>query len=579
MLRALVGLLVFSLSFSPIARAADEPQQRQLSVPEYMSLFTGQVNNAVSPIFNPEQNGGTGTGLIANVFTNSQGEQVIHMFTNKHVIDAPPGQISMQNLSVTFHSDSANREIPAKLVMRSDLHDFSVLEIPVKALVENQIPFMIAPLPLAQHDPAKEGAGAEQLNQLEKAILMSPTFFPPIKDWTTIAVGNPLGSHNSITRGSINTFQVNPLEGPFIQTQTPINPGNSGGPLIAELGPGQYLVVGINTLLRMGAQNMGFAIPIGVLMQEYMNWLRGYLKKDSTVSRTKDYVAFDILSPDRMQTYGYNDRLKKVIPNFTGGTFLTVAKTTGQSPYRLNDILLTINGHHVSTQYEYKREFTFNNYKEKQSIPVEVFRDGKVINLNIPAAPLELARARNEYNFAYLSGFVFQELTSKAVTKQRLPFKGRVYVSDVIVTPEMRFAPFLKMIPQGSVIQSIDVDGVNYEIVTLLDLKVALRKANPNSELLVHYYLAQRVQTDEQQARQAPPAYVYMDVLSHIRITNPEIHTPSDLSLHAIRKNVNLDQTVEDGSRNWRNYIRKSKEKKQCDQALAEAVLAGTDKK
>ncbi len=81
-----------------------------------------------------------------------------------------------------------------------------------------------------------------------------------------IAIGSPLGDlTGSVTSGIISALgrQIDAggesLDN-LIQTDTPINPGNSGGPLLDAGGN----VIGINTAVSTGAQNIGFAIPIDI---------------------------------------------------------------------------------------------------------------------------------------------------------------------------------------------------------------------------------------------------------------------------------------------------------------------------
>ena len=85
-----------------------------------------------------------------------------------------------------------------------------------------------------------------------------------------VAVGNALGEFtDTLSAGIVSGLsrfitafggienQMQNLRG-LIQTDAAINPGNSGGPLINMEGQ----VIGINTAMIAGAQNIGFAIPI-----------------------------------------------------------------------------------------------------------------------------------------------------------------------------------------------------------------------------------------------------------------------------------------------------------------------------
>ncbi len=84
-----------------------------------------------------------------------------------------------------------------------------------------------------------------------------------------VAIGNPMGLEQTLTRGVISgidrllpEFPLN-LMLPLIQTDAAINPGNSGGPLVNRCGE----VVGLTSALLADAKNIGFAIPINVVKQ------------------------------------------------------------------------------------------------------------------------------------------------------------------------------------------------------------------------------------------------------------------------------------------------------------------------
>lgn len=149
------------------------------------------------------------------------------ILTNSHVA------FSRQSLIVRLEDETA---VQAELVGADPIFDIAVLRIPKP---ENKT---LPTLPLGDSDTVHVGAEA-------------------------IAIGNPLGLDQSLTRGTVSAINrilpttFSSLQEPLIQIDTPINPGNSGGPLLNQCGE----VVGITTAVMTGAQNIGFAIPTNLI--------------------------------------------------------------------------------------------------------------------------------------------------------------------------------------------------------------------------------------------------------------------------------------------------------------------------
>jgi S1-C subfamily serine protease len=155
------------------------------------------------------------------------------ILTNKHVVIDPDADYVV----TTFDE----QEHPAKVLSRDPINDVAILKIEA-----NGLPIV------------KLASSAVEPGQ------------------TVIAIGNALGLFsNTVSKGIISGLArkisaamgggnpddaqpaVEELRG-VIQTDVAINQGNSGGPLINLDGE----VVGINTAVIFGAQNIGFAIPI-----------------------------------------------------------------------------------------------------------------------------------------------------------------------------------------------------------------------------------------------------------------------------------------------------------------------------
>ncbi len=75
---------------------------------------------------------------------------------------------------------------------------------------------------------------------------------------TVFAIGNPLGLERSVSEGIVSRRNRAEAGLAYVQTTTQINPGNSGGPLFNGRGE----VVGVTNMKLMGAEGLGFAIPV-----------------------------------------------------------------------------------------------------------------------------------------------------------------------------------------------------------------------------------------------------------------------------------------------------------------------------
>lgn len=76
-----------------------------------------------------------------------------------------------------------------------------------------------------------------------------------------IAIGHPFGLNYTATQGVISKVDRVRQGLHFIQIDAAINPGNSGGPLVNQKGE----IIGVNTFIIKGGDNLGFALPVSYL--------------------------------------------------------------------------------------------------------------------------------------------------------------------------------------------------------------------------------------------------------------------------------------------------------------------------
>ena len=151
-----------------------------------------------------------------------------YVFTSNHVV-------SDVNAEYTVIVDPKHK-YSAKVLSRNPIDDIAVLKIDAKDL------------------PCLDLADSNNI-ELGQDVVAVGNALGEFTD--TLSAGIVSGLSRYITAfGGIENGMQN-LRG-LIQTDAAINPGNSGGPLVDMDGK----VIGINTAMIMGAQNIGFAIPI-----------------------------------------------------------------------------------------------------------------------------------------------------------------------------------------------------------------------------------------------------------------------------------------------------------------------------
>ena len=117
---------------------------------------------------------------------------------------------------------------------------------------------------LIAHDPPTDLAVIKIDPDQALSIIAIGTSSDLMTGEEVIAIGNAYGYEHTVTRGIISSLHrtVEVGEGQqypdLIQTDASINPGNSGGPLLNIDGD----MIGINVAVRVGAQGIGFAVPI-----------------------------------------------------------------------------------------------------------------------------------------------------------------------------------------------------------------------------------------------------------------------------------------------------------------------------
>ncbi len=297
-----------------------------LTVPQVVEKVTPAVVGVSTKslvrdqFFNVKEQEGLGSGFIIN----EEG----YVVTNYHVINGA------QEVKVIF---SDGKEVNAKVINYDPERDIAVIKITDDVKMPG-----IAQL----GDSSTVKAGEE-----------------------VIAIGNPLGKEfsSTVTKGIVSspnrkmkTENGNVLD--YIQTDAAINPGNSGGPLINSKGE----VIGINTAKKVGEdiEGIGFAIPINEVKTRLGSLSKPILKLGIT-ART---VTPELAKENKLEEGVYVVGVQEFSPAEKAGL-------------KIGDLIIEFGGKRVKTLEELNQ--AKSQYNDGDSVPVEIIRDGKKVNLNL----------------------------------------------------------------------------------------------------------------------------------------------------------------------------------------------------
>ncbi|EOU1692875.1 S1C family serine protease [Clostridium perfringens] len=298
----------------------------ELTVPQVVEKVTPAVVGVSTKslvrdqFFNVKEQEGLGSGFIIN--------EDGYVVTNYHVINGA------QEVKVIF---SDGKEVNAKVVNYDAERDIAVIKITDDVKMPG-----IAQL----GDSSTVKAGEE-----------------------VIAIGNPLGKEfsSTVTKGIVSspnrkmkTENGNVLD--YIQTDAAINPGNSGGPLINSKGE----VIGINTAKKVGEdiEGIGFAIPINEVKTRLGSLSKPILKLGIT-ART---VTPELAKENKLEEGVYVVGVQEFSPAEKAGL-------------KIGDLIVEFGGKRVKTLEELNQ--VKSQYNDGDSVPVEIIRNGKKVNLNL----------------------------------------------------------------------------------------------------------------------------------------------------------------------------------------------------
>jgi S1-C subfamily serine protease len=258
------------------------------------------------------------------------------ILTNKHVVSDTTASYSV----VT----NDGKKYEAKVLARDGVQDLAVLKITATGLPV---------APLGNSDTIRLGQTAITIGNALSEFR------------NTVSVGVVSGLARNVTAGS-GVFSEE-LEG-VIQTDAAINPGNSGGPLINLKGE----VIGINTAIVSGAQNIGFALPINNAKRDIDS-----VKTTGKITIPFIGVRYLVITPEVAEREKLSVEYGALIRGNPDGPATVKGSPADKAGIKAEDIITQVNG--VKILEERSLLSLIQRYNVGDTVNLTVLRGGKEI--------------------------------------------------------------------------------------------------------------------------------------------------------------------------------------------------------
>lgn len=308
-----------------------------------------------------------------------------------------------------------------------------------------------------------------------------------------LAMGSPHGLARSVSMGIVSMTDryledqrgVISVFNNFIQTDAAINQGNSGGPLVNLKGE----VVGINSRMLLGAENVGFAIPINIARE----------------------VVEDIIKNKKVNRswLGLNLQEMKAITEDTNKQGVVIADVEIDSPaykvgIRSGDILTAVNEEPVHARFQEDLPLVrkkLSNLEVGKEVELTIIRADKEEKIKVVPDVYSPYKGQ-EIEFTEW-GFTASDITNEMMKRLRIPNKNGIYISGVQDGSIAKIAGLLA----GDVILEIESKSVKNLEDFMNMYKQVIDNEQPRVLLFVQrgivtrYVLVKNIKEDQQEIK------------------------------------------------------------------------------